>query len=225
MINAVFLGFVFYFGLTITFHHENYLDILDWNKYSNHKETYKKIIDDTDSNLATFIYNLKATGLNNEATDLERILDIKKSKLIAYKERKIQLKEEYSILGYESKKIFWYEIGRSLFSLLIVITLLFVVFNPETIKTLKYFVLIGSLGFLYVSFFWIYHNLFVEKNYHKAFYDFSYIVLAIVSVVITILVLIYIRKRAEKKLENQKEMEELILNGNKLVEFLKPDTF
>lgn len=218
---AILIGLLFLISYLVTFVHINKTSLKEWTPYKNHKKSTKKIMKTYDDTLSSIISDLKNNGLNLYAEKLEQAEVLKKNSIREYNTGKNKLKKEFSFMGYASKRVFWYDFGKSLFTLLPIVVLFILIFNPEIINSLKKLLIIGTFGFLYVSFFWILHNLYAESDFSKLAYSFSFVIGTVLSTIITILLVYFFSWLEKKKQQTQEDLKSIIDSGNELIHTFK----
>ncbi|AUC13667.1 hypothetical protein BTO06_00245 [Tenacibaculum sp. SZ-18] len=223
VIKTLIIGSFFLTLLGSTFIHEKFQPLKKWEPYKTHYKEYNKIIKGTNNKRSELLSKLENGELDvpNFIIASKKLELNKKSLLDDYHSKKKQLKGEYSVLGYSSFRIFAYEFGRSYLTLGLSLILLVLVLVPGIISEFKNVLIIGSIGFIFVSTFWLYFALFIKTNYNIVAYEYG---LLIASALTTLIVigLFYIYKFVElKKKETRKDLQEMIDSGKELVDLLK----
>ncbi len=220
-IKAMFIGLFFLLGLSSTFIHINYAKLAEWNPYKNHNLVYKNIIKDSNNEMDKLVEGLKKEGQFHLAKQIEIIENTKQEKLKDFHSKRNDLIKEYSYFGYPSLRMFLYEVGRSIFSLLPTLLLVIFLNSPKLMFRYKTFFIIGAVGLVYVSLFWVVHSLFIKSDYPMDAYIFSYVFSALVATIVVISVVYLMGKLEKRKQKTQKELEQLVTNGEELIKLLK----
>lgn len=212
MSKSIVLGILFFIGLSVTFVHIEFDKLTDWKPYALNKKKYKPIISKANKKTRVIIDEMRANGLGQYADRLEKVQADKKTELKAYTLNKNKLKSDFKFLGYSSKRVFWYDIGKTIFPIVPILILLIILFNPNLIVQLKKFLIICISGLMFVSLFWLSHNLFSNSDFSVLAYRGSYILVSVISTLIIfslVRVFTYIYKVKQKTQEDLKGIIEL----------------
>lgn len=221
MSKSIILGVLFFIGLSITFIHIEFDRLTNWEPYALNKKKYKSIISKANRGNKAIIEEMRANGLEEYADRLDKVQADKKSELEIYTRNKNKLKNEFKYLGYSSKRVFWYDIGKTIFPIIPILMLSIILLNPSLVVELRKFLAICIFGLLFVSIFWVIHNLFSNSDFSSLAYRGSYVLVSIISTLIIftlVKVLTYINDEKKKR---QEELEEMINSGKELVNLLK----
>lgn len=220
---GIILGLIFVLCCSLPFIHFEFKKISDWEPYSTHYKKYNEIIKNYNIDRGQLIYKLE----NNQISTIDflsqiKTIDAKKiTDLSSYHKIKKQLKAEYSFQGYSAFRYFLYAIGLPVFGLILSIILIDLVLNPNKIKHLKKVYLFGTLGFLWVSCFWILQTLLTKTDFPSFAYNISYIFLAIITTIVLFLIISFLNRKEKKKNKRENELQSFLENGNELVNLLK----
>lgn len=218
---SLFFGLLFIISYSVTFIHKGSIKLTDWEPYAENKKEYKKIISKANLEIDNVILDLRSNGLNEYADRLENSRSAKKTDLKAYTSKKNTLKDSFSFFGYPSLRVFLYDVGKSIFPFFPVVFLVILILNPKLILRYKNFLLIGVFGFLYIVFFWIFHNLFSQSDFSETVYSISYFLLSFVASIVVFSLLIYISKREKKRQDKEKDLESIVESGKELIALFK----
>lgn len=224
IIKSILLGIVFLFAYSITFIHKEFNSLNNTKSYKNVKKNYPLIVKKANKETKELVSEMRAVGLVEYANKLDQINISKSKEIKAYKKQKNKIASELSFLGYESKRIFLYDFGKSILVLVPSLLLLLIVLNPSIIKELRKFLIIGVLGLLYVSFFWIFHNLFALTDFGIGYYRFSYAIGAVISTLLIYILFKFFSKVERNRYKKRKDLEEFLTSGNELVNMLKSNS-
>ncbi|CAL2077375.1 conserved membrane protein of unknown function [Tenacibaculum sp. 190524A02b] len=199
----------------------SYERLSNWEPYKSHYTQHKQIIDNSNNERLLLINELKEKGLVDYALRFESIEEKKASKLKAFFTKRKGLKNEFSYLGYNSFRSFVYTIGFPIFAFILSVTFLILILNPNTIENYKKLYFFAGLGFIYVSSFWVLRSFLTKTDFPKWSYDMSFIVSALITSSIVYISIGVLSKIEQKKKQTQKDLQDLVLNGNQLVNLIK----
>ncbi len=212
---------MFLIGYCITFIHIEYDKLTDWKPYKAHKKQYKAIIGKSKETTKAIIAEMRANGLNDFANRLESVQNTKSMELKSYTSKKNELKSQFKYFGYASKRVFLYDIGKSIFQLIPIIILIIIIFNPSLVFELKKFFILSTMGLLLVSLFWLAHNLFSNNDFSILSYRSSYVLASITTTFIISLLTLFFSVNEKRRKEKEEDLEEMIKEGKELANLLK----
>ncbi|CAM1343758.1 hypothetical protein [Tenacibaculum amylolyticum] len=221
MIKSSFFGVLFLLVFVLPFIHSEFKRYQEWKPYKEHYKKYNVIIGKANSSMKDIAKELRDAGLDYYANKIDDVSLVKKNELKEYHKIKKELKQEFSFLGYTSFRYFLYAIGMPFLALVLSLFVLYILYNPSTIRVYKNFYKVVCFGFVYVSSFWFLRSFLTRTDFPKWSYNMSYVLSALmVTLLVFILVkiLTYINNVKKKR---QEELEEMINSGKELVNLLK----
>ncbi len=223
---ALLTGVLFFTICCLPYSHTYWGQLKNWKPYKTHFAKYKKIINKSNKERTDLLNQLENKKIDI-ATYIQKAKEVettKKIELKKYHAKKNVLKQEYSFLGYSSFRYFLYAIGLPFLALSVSIFCIYLVFKSNSNVRTKKLYKIACIGFIYVSSFWVLRSFLTRTDFPKLSYDLSFVITAIISTTIIYSFVYLLNSLERKRKENQKEIENLILNGNELVELLNPST-
>ncbi|CAL2084024.1 hypothetical protein [Tenacibaculum sp. 190524A02b] len=199
----------------------SYERLSNWEPYKSHYAQHKKIIDNSNNERLLLIKELRDIGLVSYAEKFEKLEKNKASELKAFFAKRKELKEGYSYLGYNSFRSFVYTVGFPIFAFILSVTFLILILNPNTIENYRKLYFFAGVGFIYVSSFWVLRSFLTKTDFPKWSYDMSFIVSALIASSIVYFSIGILSKIEQRKKQTQKDLEDLVFNGNELFDLIK----
>ncbi len=200
IIKGLFIGLIFIIIYLTPFIHNQFLSVFNWSKYSNHYNTHKVIISDSNKDRDKLINNFENDLITKsiflvslKSLESKRIKDLKE-----YAKIKRSIKKEYSFMGYSSFRYFLYAIGLSVFGLFCTILLLIFIFNPNHLNEFRYFYKIAIMGLIYVSTYWLLYGILTRTDFSQWAYGASFGILSILAVALIVLFTYFLSKKENK---------------------------
>ncbi|CAL2108671.1 membrane hypothetical protein [Tenacibaculum sp. 190524A02b] len=197
VVRVFFIGATFLAIYSLTFLHLNFDKLSEWKPYKEHSKSYKKIISTNidEENLLLDRLEKGDISIKTYVAKIRKAKSKKSSSLELYHKKKKELKDEYSFLGYSSFRYFLYAIGLPILGLTSSILLLIFILTKNAVNELKRFYLFTSLGFIYVSSFWVLQSFLVKTDFPKWLYNSSYAIVAILSTFIIYTIVYFFSNR------------------------------